>query len=336
MKSAVLRFARLAGLFALSRWWTRRHLRILCYHGIWIGPQPHYGDCLFMSVPTFAARMAMLEREGYRVISLDEAMRRHASGTNSARDVVITIDDAWLGTYRHMVPELVRRGFPATLYVTTYYALTQRPVMNVMLGYLVARTRPTNNFKDLADLLPSAEAVADPVRHLADHVDAQPTLEDRWNCLRTVARRLGWAGDLDDLAPAFRLMDEEQLRDARHQGIDLQLHTHTHRMHGHEPARVQAEIETNRGHMARVLGVPAAELHHFCYPSGDYERALFPALIAAQVDSATTTELGLNPPSVHPLAMKRILDGETLSELELEARLSGFWSLALGLRQRLG
>jgi hypothetical protein len=91
LKTLVLWAARASGLFALSRLLTRHHLRILCYHGIWLGPEPHYGDCLFMSAARFRQRMQRLEQWGFKVISLDEGCRRWRDGTLGARNVSMTL-----------------------------------------------------------------------------------------------------------------------------------------------------------------------------------------------------------------------------------------------------
>lgn len=335
MKTLALKLARATGLFALSRWLTRNELRILCYHGIWIGPAPHYGDCLFMAPSTFSARMKLIADLGYRVLPLDEAVRRHAAGKSSARDIVITIDDAWLGTYRHMVPVLEQHAYPATLYVTTYYTLAQRPVLNVMLAYLVSRA----THKIAWDvLLPDHDQTADRdslVRQLVTAVEALPTLDERHDAVRRIGQQLGVdVGELESRG-TFMLMSPEQIRDAAQRGIDIQLHTHTHRMHGHDPAQVAAEIELNRRHLAQILGVDGGTFRHFCYPSGEYHPRVFDALRRCGVQSTTTTEFGLNPPGTEPQALRRILDCQSFSELELEARLSGFWSLVSALRRGL-
>ena len=64
------------------------------------------------------------------------------------------------------------------------------------------------------------------------------------------------------------------------------------------------------------------------------KRAYRDTLRSAGVVSATTTEFGLNPARAEPLALKRILDCESMTELDLEARLSGLWSLLGTLRRR--
>jgi len=335
MKTTVLKLARAFGLFAVSRWLTRDQLRILCYHGIWIGPQPHYGDCLFMDAETFAARMQHIKALGYRVIPLDEAMQRHTAGRSVARDIVITIDDAWLGTYSHMLPILDKQQFPATLYVTTYYTLAERPVLNVMLGYVVAHARKAIPW---GELLTPADCEIPPqarLGRLIEKVEALPTLDARHAEVLRIADLLGVDPQALERSSAFMLMNAEQVRDAHQRGVDIQLHTHTHRMHGYEPPQVVGEIALNRAKLAAMLGAEPATLRHFCYPSGEYHPRVFDALRSNGVVSATTTEFGLNAPGTEPLAMKRILDCQSLSDIELEARLSGFWSVIVGVRQRI-
>src|SRR3546814_7760895 len=66
----ILRVAKLTGLFALARLLTAGDLRILCYHGAALRDEHHFRPGLFMGKETFAARMALLARQGYPVIGL--------------------------------------------------------------------------------------------------------------------------------------------------------------------------------------------------------------------------------------------------------------------------
>src|SRR3546814_18666388 len=70
----ILRVAKLTGLFALARLLTAGDLRILCYHGAALRDEHHFRPGLFMGKETFAARMALLARQGYPVIALDIAV----------------------------------------------------------------------------------------------------------------------------------------------------------------------------------------------------------------------------------------------------------------------
>jgi peptidoglycan/xylan/chitin deacetylase (PgdA/CDA1 family) len=323
MRSALLHIARALGLFALARWVTRERLRILCYHGAWIGPQPHYGDRLFMSGETFAARMRWLQAKGYRVRRLDDALAGLAQGRIRPRDVVLTFDDAWRGFEQRMLPVLHELGWPSTLYVPTSSVLSGDPVWPVLSGYLVARASPAQKAR-LEARVPAGKADEDLETRVARWLgSASP--DERPGILRQVGAALDV--DVESLAAtgAFSLMSPGALRDARDRGVDIQLHTHGHSMHDMDPARVRDEIETNRLELARVLDVAPDTLRHFCYPSGEHDRALIPVLRSAGVASATTTEFGLARTRDSSFLLPRLLDGEGTSLIEFEARLSGFW-----------
>ena len=337
LKTLVLWAARTSGLFALSRLVTRHHLRILCYHGIWLGPEPHYGDCLFMSVDRFNQRMDLLARNGYRVISLQQGCAALAKGNVGPRDVVITIDDGWVGTYLHMLPSLEKHGFPATLYVTTEKVVEQEPVLYVLAAFLAERaTREPDLQRVFPEQAPHRRSTEQLMRDIASRIVSQPTASARRAETQRIAALLGI--DFADLeaSRAFMLMKPDEIQDAHKRGLDIQLHTHSHRMHGFEHEPLRSELDLNRDLLARILQIAPARLRHFCYPSGLYQPELFPVLKSSNIESATTTEFGLNPPgSAEPYALKRILDCESLSDIELEARLSGFWSLVSKLRARI-
>lgn len=336
LKILVLRLARLMGLFALARTLTRGQLRILCYHGIWQGGSPHYGDCLFMSAERFQQRMALLARRGYRVIPLGQGCANLARGRADTRDVVITIDDGWVGTYLHMLPALKKHGFPATLYVTTENVVEQEPVLYVLAAFLAERATREPDLQQLfPDQMLQRLSTEQLTRNIAGRLLSQPNAAARRAEAHRIATLLGIDFAELESRRTLMLMTPAEIRDAHQNGLDIQLHTHSHRMHGFNPEQLQSEIALNRDMLVQMLGIAPERLTHFCYPSGLYQRELFPVLERSGIASATTTEFGLNPPGTSPYALKRILDGESLTDIELEARLSGFWSLASALRARL-
>src|SRR3546814_7355757 len=94
----ILRVAKLTGLFALARLLTAGDLRILCYHGAALRDEHHFRPGLFMGKETFAARMALLARQGYPVIALDIAVAALPTGQWPRGATIVTIDDGWFGT----------------------------------------------------------------------------------------------------------------------------------------------------------------------------------------------------------------------------------------------
>ena len=336
MKLVILRLAKSFGLFRFSRWLTRGGLRILCYHGIWLG-QGHYGNFLFMTPDKFAARMAFLARSAYPVLSLDEAVARLKAGNLPPSATVITIDDGWHGTYLQMLPALEAHKLPATVYVTTYFAERQYPVFDLVVRYLLDRGEGQQ--LDLSALgiadggtvrLDTAGARADAgekiMAHGTEHLDA----EGRHAFGARLATSLNLDYDALVREKVFHLMSAEELADAVGRGLDVQLHTHRHRTPLDDPEALAREIADNR---ARLEPIAGRRLHHFCYPSGVYDRRIWPQLEALEIESATTIELGLNFRGAEPLALKRLLDGQEVELIEFEAELCGFVELTRLLRR---
>ncbi|THF61618.1 polysaccharide deacetylase family protein [Pseudothauera rhizosphaerae] len=332
LKETALRAAKAAGLFGFARRLTADRLRILCYHGIWLAEgQPNPFNFLYMQPGRFARRLDLLRAWGYPVLPLGEALQRLDHGTLPPAAVAITIDDGWYGSYRHMVPELVRRGLPATIYLTTYHAEKQTAVFGVALQYLL-QTGPQRTLDcarlplpfggrvDLDDATAREEVQAAIRDHAAAHLDAA----QHDNLLGSVAEALGtdWPAIRD--GRFFHLMSLDEAAQCAAQGIDFQLHTHRHRVTAGGKPCIAEEIAANR---ARLAAVTATAATHFCYPSGEWEPEHLPHLRAAGVVSATTTDNGLCAPGHERLALPRILDGDRVSELEFEAELSGFMEI---------
>lgn len=301
-KTALLNAAKLTGLSALARLATASQLRILCYHGLWLGAGKPYGNCLFMTPAMFEARMRRLRRSGRPVLGLDEAVARLAANDLPPAATVVTIDDGWASTHSHMLPILERYALPATLYATTWYSGRDLPVINVAIGHLL----------DAAGRDP-----AERTREIR-RIEALPEA-DRLPALRALGRALG-VGEEWLEQRQFHLMNPAEIADAHARGLDIQLHTHRHVDVGANLGRLAQEIADNRAALA-AAGVPDAR--HFCYPSGTWHR-LAPAMLAGEgVTSATLVDEGLNAPSADPYALRRFIDGPAVSTTEFDAYLSG-------------
>lgn len=343
MKQQFLKWAKRFGLFALARRMTAGKLRILCYHGAWIAEGPVYGSYLFMDPESFARRMALVKSLGYPVLPLDGAVEKLRNGTLPPGATAITIDDGWYSTFAHMLPVLKSKQMPATVYVTTHYVVKERPVLNILVGHMLDRAAPgPYNWPEIAPGAGDGEIRLDgPAGRTAvaeriwERLDALPDVESRYDEVRRLSALFGY-----DLARAeaerwFDLMRAEELRAAHNDGFDIQLHTHRHRQYGFNADRVASEITENRQQLAGILGLSGESFTRFCYPSGNWSETLFPVLRRLGIDQATTTDPGLNARDAEPLALRRILDGEGLSDLDFEARLCGFWDLVEALKSAL-
>ncbi|HJZ79756.1 MAG TPA: polysaccharide deacetylase family protein, partial [Pyrinomonadaceae bacterium] len=102
-------------------------------------------------------------------------------------------------------------------------------------------------------------------------------------------------------------------------GIDIQLHTHRHRVPKDHDLFLR-EIEDNRRSIQAMIGKRPS---HFCYPSGVYDPAFLPWLKESGVNSATTCEPGFASTDSERLLLPRVLDNPSLAPIEFESWLTG-------------
>lgn len=328
------------GLFHLARALTGPALRILCYHGFALHDENRFRPRLFMDPRTFARRLDFLKREGFPVLSLDTALAQQSVGTLPKCATVVTIDDGFYSVYAHAYPELARRAFPATLYVTSYYFAKGTPVFGICVDYMLWRGRksrvdlsrigvPALASLEAADL--TSERERERIGRLVIDYGYEQCDETERN---VIAHRLGQALDVDyDGIVAqrqFSLVNPAELREMVGNGIRIALHTHRHHLPVDTRAAV-AEIEQNLA----VLRDHVECSTHFCYPSGDWSPAHWPALEQCGVATATTCEAGLVYAETPRLRLNRILDDDRISQIEFEAEIYGYAELVRRLRQRL-
>lgn len=329
-KDVVFHASKAAGLFRVSKLLTRNRLRILCYHGTALQEEADFRPQLFIRPHQFEARLRYLHERRFPVLQLDEALRRLEDGALPKNATVITIDDGFHSTYLHAFRELKKRGFPATVYVTTYYAQKGNPVFRLAAQYLFwATKRPTLSL-DTLGLGISGEARLDSpdekertTWRIIEHAEQQLDEPARKQLIDRLAAQLDVAFGEVEQQRLLALMTADELSELAREGIDLQLHTHRHRF-PEEPELVRREIEENRALLEPIAG---RTLEHFCYPSGVYSPKQFPILEQLGVKSATTCELGLNTRKTPRLALKRFLDGSNISDIEFEAEMNGFSEL---------
>jgi peptidoglycan/xylan/chitin deacetylase (PgdA/CDA1 family) len=335
-KTLLLTLGKWTGLFHLSRRLTARGLRILCYHAFELDDESRFRPQLFMSRARFARRLDTLRRAGFVVLPLAEALARLRRGDLPANSVVITIDDGFWSVLGVAAPELSSRGFPATLYVSTYYVLKQRPVFRLATQYLMWRStlhsvdiRGRQWLSDRTLTLDRLAEVDQAEREIIRHGDAEASEDRRQEIARDLAGLLGVDYDAIVSSRALSFLTPAELEQLAECGIDIQLHTHRHGFPGEDRERAFAEIRHNREVLEKLTSRP---LVHFCYPSGEWAEHQWPWLEECGIESATTCLAGFNYPETPPLGLRRFLDGENISDLEFEAEVFGFLELLRRLR----
>ncbi len=339
LKLLILWMAKLLGLFALAQLRTRGQLRILCYHGLQLDDETAFRPKLFIEGSAFAERLGRLARRGATVLPLQQATRALYNRERLPNlPVVITFDDGWYSTYRVALPLLQTRGYPVTVYVTSYYVNKCRPIFRLAIQYMFWKSRAGK--LDLSGLLPDGQPT--------DLTQARERDQAMWACIDH-GEQLGSQDERDTLAATvgqllevpyaalcdsriMSLMTPQEVAQSGAQGVDIQLHTHRHTFAPRDRSAARREIEDNAAALAPLV---RRDLDHFCYPSGIWHPDCFEVLSELGIASATTCEPGFNTAATPRYMLCRFLDGSNIAPLEFEAELSGFLQLMRVLRRQL-
>jgi len=286
---------------------------------------------MFLPGDIFERRLSILKDFGAHVLDLGEALRRLQNGTLPPRAVAITFDDGWADFYPNAYPALRKFGFPATVYLSTYYCLNNRPAYHFALRHMMWTQRERSIENHRLAFLPQVldfsteEARNRVLRGIQDHVQAKGLSDNERDDL--VAEFAGVIGfDYSELTSRrlFHLMNPDEIAETAAGGIDIQLHTHRHQTPAERSLFVQ-EIQQNRRYITEMTG--NKQVVHFCYPSGANQPNFLTWLREAGVESATTCHQDYASQQSNPLLLPRLLDQFAISDREFEAWLTGFMAL---------
>ena len=328
IKQGVLGSARGCGVFSLvqNSKWRRDRLLILAYHGIAIDDEHRWKPTLFLHPEDFRDRLRLIDKAGCAVLPLGEALRRLYANDLPERSVALTFDDGTHDFYEHAYPILKEFDFPATVYLTTFYADYNRPVFDVIASYILWKRRGASvNLKaltghDVRNDLGDEAARTRVLRELHDFSRLRKlSAEEKDELIIRLAEALGVDHGEILGKRILHIMTPAEVARVASDGMDIQLHTHRHRTPS-DREQFLREIDDNR---TRIEAMTGSRPTHFCYPSGIYEEAFLPWLREAGVESATTCDPGITTCSSQPLLLPRLVDSSTLSAVEFEGWLAG-------------
>ncbi len=324
-KLGILRFAEATGASHLlsGSAWRRRRLLILCYHGVSMYDEHEWGD-LYISREMLRRRMELVAQAGCNVLGLPEAVQRLQSGALPDRAVVITFDDGLHDFFRAAFPIVESFGYPVTLYLTTYYVEFNRPVFDPMCSYLLWKGRQKQRL-EWPEVLPAPVALDDAGRQRAIEtikqfaISRKLTGREKDGLLARLAGRLDI--DYEELCARrlMHLITPTEARELAARGVDLQYHTHRHRVY-RSRERMFAELRDN---CRRIATFTATQPRHFCYTGGFYLPVYPMYLKEYGMLSAATCMPGLCTARTNPFLLPRLLDTTGLSDLEFRAWLEG-------------
>ena len=316
----------------------RASVLILCYHGVSKSDEHVWNPRLYIDARLFRQRLQTIREFGYQVLPLHAALERMREKRLTAPTVVITFDDGWHDFYTVAWPMLREFSYPATVYQTTYYSQYNRPVFDPACAYLLWKgvgrvieyrgldgglvrlnlTQPGAMEQARRDLLSNAE-------------ERNWTAQQKDLFLQRLAQGVGFEYELMLRSRTLHLMNERELREIAAAGIDVELHTHRHRL----PSSKQlffGELENNQEFLRTVTRKQSKD---FCYPNGEYRPEFVAWLREAGINSATTCEPGRASHRSNPLLLPRLTDASTVSQGKFESWLAGTGLIAPRFKRAL-
>jgi peptidoglycan/xylan/chitin deacetylase (PgdA/CDA1 family) len=325
LKTLALQSANVLGAssIVMNSSWRQQRLLILCYHGISLNDEHLWNPFLYMPSSLFHQRLNALRSNRCNVLRLSEGLERLYSGTLPPRSVVLTFDDGYSDFATQALPALIEYGFPATVYLTTYYSQLNRPVFDVMSRYILWKARGQK--LDWREVVGGAVTL-----NAAERARTAATLKsfarrqrlsgiERDDMLNELSSRLA----IDYHALCQRrilfLLTPQELTRALQAGMDIQLHTHRHRI---PPERAQfvREIEENRQVISQVSSNRPV---HFCYPNGVNQPHIADWLEELEIRSAVTFEPGLASAQGSRMRLPRVSDSANMTMTEFSSWISG-------------
>lgn len=328
VKRSVLASKALGAFDLISRSeWRRNRLLILCYHGISVEDEHQVHPGYFLPADIFGRRMEMLHQLDCNVLSLQDGLSRLRTGSLPPRSVVITFDDGWANFYTEAFPILRKYNFPATVYLTTYYCLFNRPIFGPALRYLLWKSRDQVIESKLPWMPGPLHLEMDSNRSALVMRIEEKAREERLSGMQKeelVAEIADLAGfDYSRLVRKrlMNLMNEREVTQMSACGVDIQLHTHRHRT-PLDPAKFKAEISENRQIVSDLTS--QKDIAHFCYPSGVVHPKFISWLQESDVQSAATSQPDFCDRKAELLLLPRLLDQASISDDEFESWVTGF------------
>lgn len=203
--------ATMSGITALARRLTPDRTAILAWHNVVHPEEAGLGDSsLHLPLPEFIRQVENIART-HEIVPLDEALQ--SNGKKQRRpNAVLTFDDAYRGAVTLALPELRKRGLPATVFTAP-----------ALLG------KPSTWWDDLA----AAGILSDEVRTTALHRHAGRAHEVRSAFLTEMPRLL---------PSAYGIATENELRSHTRDGITIGSHSWAHE---HLPSLEREELKQN-------------------------------------------------------------------------------------------
>lgn len=324
LKIILLYIAKYTFAFRFTRYLTRNYPRILCYHGGCLSDENKFNSLLFMKKDFFTKRIDWLISEKFNFSNLDELDRK------TSNSVIITFDDGWHSTYSQLLPVLIERKIPSTIYLSTFYYERQAPILPVVISYISWRAtaskislneidKSLNGCYNLKDKV----SVQQMINLLEEHVYKLENSHDVGVFLNRLSIISGVnPAELGLDSKRFSFMNQSEIYSIISNDCSLELHGHKHEYPIGFTDQFEQDLSECRDILLKYFHVNGK---HYCYPSGLYDDDAASILSRMNIKTATTCVPGLVVDfEKQKHYLPRFLDGENIAHIEFEAELMGF------------
>ncbi|MEH2512181.1 peptidoglycan/xylan/chitin deacetylase (PgdA/CDA1 family) [Nitrobacteraceae bacterium AZCC 1564] len=283
------------------------------------------------SISLFEHSLSWLQREGWKIVSLEECLERVSRNDRSDRYAVLTFDDGYRDNVSAALPILERQNAPFLMYVPT--GSPTRTLQSWWLG--------------LRELIRSRDDVT------VDAMDTRFRCPDFQTKVSALARASQWVHEdyhraamlnqtfhkagvsLSALDDAYFLDEREIQVLSRHPLVSIGGHTTSHpALKTLDSSAARAEMTDNRSYLQNLIQQP---VRHFAYPYGNLNacgpREEHLAKDAGFLTAVTTRPGQLDALPLNHFALPRIFVGHFDSEVVFQARMNG---LQRGLHMLFG
>lgn len=310
MKRFLFKIARLFGIVALFRRCYRGHVLVLMYHGVLPDEERcAEGDWLQVRASEFRSQMEYLARH-YEVCDISRALL----GKRSARPLaIVTFDDGYANNCRTALPILRQLELPATIFVATGFADTQR---------LFWWDRLRHGSPD--GKAPRSEEY-DRLKSLHAHdIDAE---------VDAILDANG-AGQKPLPTESYRALNRSEIAELLGSGlVELGSHTHQHEI---LLGLTDNEIRSTLDQSAKCLRQWGSSARWFAAPNGDFREDQIPLIQEAGFEVCVGTQTGLWKAPNERLSIPRIGIGRGLTLDEFALATCGALAWWQALRRHRG
>lgn len=248
---------------------------ILLYHRI-VDDSSKYlnkGAVVHHPINDFKQEIPYFKRN-FQILSMDEVVKQIKLGQGFRRpSIAITFDDGYLDNYTLAYPVLKKHGVPATIYLTTSLVGTMDTIWTEKIGLAFLKTKKDYlNFSTiLGDETVSVKTKEEKGLANSEVPEALKLRPDdeRRELIRQLFEKLGVNEKCRRHFGERMMLNWDEVREMRNDGITIGSHSHTHPILSRMPIQKAKEEILNSKKVAEKNA--DVEVKHFSFPNGREE-----------------------------------------------------------------